>query len=455
MFIYAVSGMLLCMQIFPVISGGPPAPEPSSLIGDQIVLSDSAISEAQDLVLEWYMERGYLFASVGCYLSDPDTLVLNVVPGRHCNLEDVRFEGLENTRPSTLLRYLRLRKGEPFDHEVISEWLERIARLPFISSIGASKLCLGIGGDLILIQEVFDGPSGYFSASFGGASGGAASGSSWDGGGQLEITNLLGTGRELELEVQRVDWGGVDASGRYREPWIGSIPVSAEIRLSQEVPDSARVNREAELVGIWSEPVFEVWSGAGIWRGYPPEGADESWDYGIFGMLYDSRKKVVQGFSGLQGNMEARIGSRSGVGDSSGIFAEAALECRYDSYSGLFGLGSGLSAGGVVEGEWLIGRLKRLGGQETLRGYGEGAFRGGRYVIVQPEISLGETATRIYLFADFGWIDTVEGDRYPFGSGLGIRSSEGVFFIDAALGVPVREGFSLSRIYVTVRAVIL
>ena len=85
--------------------------------------------------------------------------------------------------------------------------------------------------------------------------------------------------------------------------------------------------------------------------------------------------------------------------------------------------------------------LEKLGGQETLRGCPENAFRALRYIVARPEISICETETRIYLFCDLAAIRTPEqGMRYPAGCGAGIRGESGIFNADAAAGFPFMEG---------------
>ncbi|MBN1433302.1 hypothetical protein JW921_00980, partial [Candidatus Fermentibacterales bacterium] len=306
-------------------------------------------------------------------------------------------------------------------------------------------------GDMVLTQEVFEGPAGYFNASFGASSAGL--GSSWDGSGALDVVNLLGTGRELEIWVARVDWGGVDASARYREPWILGVPLSAEIRASQEVPESAWVNRQLELIGIWElSRGLSVWTGAGAWRGYPPEGPDESWDYGLIGGGYDGREPVRQGMTGILVALEGRAGRGSSGSDSAGVLASADLVAAAGWFEGALGLGADLRCAGVVEGDWLEGRLESVGGQSSLRGYPENAFRVGRYALLRPEVSLGETRTRAYAFCDLAVMDDGGAEGiFRASAGIGLRSPVAPLDIDACVGVPFRAGFRGARVYLTAR----
>jgi len=438
-------------QVRVLLGGSPPLPDPE-LPGIQFVtLSDSSIVELRERVLAWYLYEGYPFASIGTYLSSPDTLVLRVVPGRHALLEEIRFEPEPATRDWILLRFLDTGIGEAYSPSEIENWKSRLERLEFIDWVGETHLALGQNGNLVLIQELSESPMGYFAASMG-FSGTGGSGST-EGGGEVAITNLLGTGRQFELSVWSSEWG-IDASVRYREPWILRSPFSAELRASQEIPDSTAVNREIEVVIILGLESLETWAGAGLWKGYQPDSIDRSYSYAIAGMGLLAGRRVHQGWQGIEASLESRIGRASGP-DSGYVLASADLDFRGDLFRGVFGAGLGLLSGGIFEGEWIEGRLKAIGGMETLRGYPENSFRAGRYLVARPELSIGETSTRVYVFADIAVLELRDGMRYPVGMGAGIRGTAGVLEMDAGVGFPVLEGLGRARFYLRALASII
>lgn len=419
------------------VTGSPPLP-PTGLVGEDLPLCDSTVLAIQQEILGWYLFQGYPFARVGLYLAGPDSMTAAVAPGRHAELEEVRFEGLEDTDPRILSRLLRLEAGEPYDPGPVERWQSRLSRLPFLERVGPHALVLGPMGGLVIVQEVVEGPSGSFAASFGFAGSGGSE--EMEGAGDLDVVNLFGTARELGLHVERSGWGGVDASGRYREPWILGTPLSATLRLAQAIPDSGWLNREAELEAGWElREDLEIRAGAGTWRGYEPGDVERSYDYGLAGLGWTPGRRTRQGWSGLVMDFEARLGTLSGP-DSSGVLSSAGLEARGDWYFGVAGLGGGFSVGGVVEGAVLESRLRRLGGQKTLRGYAENSFRASRWVVLRPEVSLGETDTRLYAFWDVAALETSGGWEHPSGAGLGIRGRSGLFRADAAVGIPLRGG---------------
>jgi len=441
--------LLSVLSVLPVgFRGSPPLPAGGEF--QLAVMDDSSVSALEDSVLGWYLYRGYPFASLACYLGGPDSLAVSVVPGRHASLEGVRIVGLEGTSPGVLTRYLRAGEGDPYDPGPIERWRGRLERLEFLEWVGPYGLFMGPGGNLVVVEEVSEGPSGSLAASLGyaGSDGGGVEGS-----GLMRFTNLLGTGRELELSISRSLWGGTDVSGRYLEPWILGVPLSAEVSLSQEVPDSGWLNREAEMRLIWeASEEFSVSAGAGAWRGYEPGDVARRYDYGIAGFMWNPGRRVRQGWQGLRADIEGRLGNLSGP-DSSEILSTAGFSLRADYYEGLLGLGGDVLAGGVLQGEALESRLERIGGQETLRGYAENAFRAARYGIFRPEASIGETETRLYAFCDIGLLDTPQGRESPAGAGGGLRGAAGVWQIDAAIGVPLRGG--PARFYLSATAGVL
>jgi len=428
------------------IGGSPPVPALYELGIDSVLASDSSITVLQESILQWYLEEGYPFAGAGYYFVSNDSLVVNTVPGRHALLEEVRIEGASGTRSEVFTRLLGIKPGDTYDREAVNAWISRIEQLKFIKAADITELFLGEGGNIVIVQHVEKGRSGHFAASM------DWQGDNLEGAGEILFLNLAGTARELEISGQTTEWGGLDAYLRYREPWLLGIPLSAQLEVSQETPESSWVNREGSLSVIWSIDRTEIMGGAGIWRGYPPDGSRQRYDYGLGGIAFRTGYRMQQGWNGIEIRLEAQSGNRTGQ-DSSGILTMAELIIDGNVYSGVIGFGGKLLTGGVMQGDWFEGLLEQLGGQETLRGYPENAFRAVRYAVARPEISLGETETRVYLFCDLAAIRTPEdGMRYPVGCGAGIRGMSGIFNADAAAGFPVQEGLGSARFYLKLTA---
>lgn len=423
-------------------TGSPPFPPPSR----EVAVSDSSLAAFSEGLLVWYLSMGYPFGSAAMYLSSPDTLTVNLVPGRKATLEGVRFPEGMRTRPGPLLRRLSLSEGEPYDPEQVSRWVQGLARLDIIESVGVPELYLGPGGNLVLVLPVQEAPLGWFA---GGMSYNDASGVL--GGGELVLVNLFGGGRRLELSAMGTGWG-VDGSFLYREPWIFGSPAGFSVFLSQEIPDSGSVNRRWEARAFYDLGDLEVSGGGGSWSGWPAGGQRQRYDYGTAGLAWDLTRGTPRGRAGFRGTFSTTAGNASGAGpdpDSTWFMATSQGSASYTAFTGVLGLGLELKGGGVLQGRWLPSGLWRLGGYGTLRGYPEDVFRAGEWGIASPELSLGETGTRLYAFSDIGVLRTQEGIQRPVSAGGGLRGVSGRFRYDAGAGFPLDRGPGEARFYLS------
>lgn len=440
-----MEGLLVSVLIstaFIRVTGAPPYPP----VPDSIQVTGESVDSLTADVLYWYLQQGYPFAAAAVYLSHPDTLVLNAVPGRHALLEEVRFPDSVRTRRDVLLRSLDLHSGDPYSSAMVYSWLEEMEKLNFIESAGPCGVSLGPGGNIVLIVPVGETPPGWFSGDMDFSSSGG-----FTGGGEIVFVNLFGTGRRLELYGSAVEWGGIDASGLYREPWILGSPLSAQLQASQQVPDSGSVLREwtgSLILGLGN---IEVSGGGGTWRSYPLNAPEESYRFGSAGLAWDLTRRVRQGRSGFSGEVTTNAGSASGP-DSTYLLTRASGRLSWSWHRGALGLGLTVKAGGIISGEWLSTMVTRLGGYGTLRGYPEDSWRAGAWGTASPEISLGETPTRIYLFSDTGVLNTgTEGLKYPVSAGVGLRGVTGGLRFDAGAGFPLDRGLGSARFYMSAR----
>lgn len=423
-------------------SGSPPFPPP----GMEVEISEEALAELSRDLLAWYLSMGYPFASAGMYFSSPDTLMVNLVPGRRAALEEVRFPDGIRTKPGLLLRRLSLEPGDPYDPEAVTRWLDALDRLDFLESPGVPELYLGPMGDLVLYLPIEEASPGWFS---GGMSYGEESGVL--GGGELILSNLFGGGRRLELSAQATGFG-VDGSFLYREPWLFGTPAGFSIFLSQEIPDSGSVNRRWETLLFYDLGGIEVSGGGGSWSGWPAGGERQRYDYGEVGLAWDLTGRVPQGREGFSGSISMTGGTASDPSSdslSSWFMATGEGSAAFTAFSGSFGFSLGARAGAVLQGEWLSSGLWRLGGYGTLRGYPESVYRAGRWGVVSPELSLGETATRLYVFSDIGFVETPDGLSKPVSIGGGLRGGSGRLRYDAGAGFPADRGPGDARFYLS------
>ncbi len=265
------------------------------------------------------------------------------------------------------------------------------------------------------------------------------------------LANLFGGGRRIELSADATEWG-VDGSFLYREPWVFGTPAGFSVFLSQEIPDSGSVNRRWETRLFYDLGGLEVSGGGGSWSGWPAGGERQRYDYGAAGLTWDLTKRVPQGRQGFSGTVSTTGGNATGpVADSLSTWFMATGEgsAGFNMFRGVFGFGLKVAAGGILQGEWLSSGLWRLGGYGTLRGYPEDVYRAGEWGIASPELSVGETATRLYSFMDLGVLKTLEGTERPASAGGGLRGGTGRLRYDAGAGFPLDRGPGDARFYLS------
>jgi hypothetical protein len=440
---FLMAGFILAAivsAVFVDITGAPPFPP----MPDSVQITDAGISALRDNALGWYLEEGYPFASLALYFPSGDTLTVNTIPGRHALLEEVRFPDSVRTARSILLRELALMPGDLYNPEPVSDWITALERYQFIESAGPCGVALGPGGNIVLLVPVEETPPGWFSGDLDFSSSGG-----FTGGGEIILANVFGTGRRLELSAYAVEWGGVDASGLYREPWILGSPLSVQLEIEQQVPDSGSVVREWSGSLILGLGNIDVSGGGGVWKSWPLNSAVESFRYGSAGITWDFTHRRTQGREGYSGTLTTEAGTASGP-DSSYLLTRAFTRVEYTLFKGMLGFHMNAQAGGIVSGDWLPTMVTRIGGYSTLRGYARDSFRAGAWAVASPEVSLGETPTRVYVFSDIGILNTGDtGMKYPVSTGIGIRGTTGTLRFDAGSGFPTDKGVGSARFYLS------
>ncbi len=302
-----------------IFTGAPPFPPAQ----DSVEVTQEQVVILKDNILNWYLHEGYPFAAIAMYFSATDTLVINTVPGRHALLEEIRFPDSVRTNRSILLREMNLYPGVTYSPEPVAEWINSLGRYSFIESAGPASVALGPGGNIVLLVPVNESPVGWFSGDIDLSSTGG-----FTGGGEVVFTSIFGTGRRLELAASAVEWGGIDAAGLYREPWILGSPLSVQLEIEQQVPDSGSVIREWSGSLILSLGDIDVSGGTGTWKSWPLNQTEESYRYGSAGIAIDFTKSTRQGREGFSGSLVTEAGSAAGP-DSTYILTRAETEMNY------------------------------------------------------------------------------------------------------------------------------
>lgn len=372
-------------------------------------------------------------------------LVLRLTHGGILRPGPLLAQGNMLTRTLTLERLTGLQEGESWSPTRVAEARRRLMATGWFRTVSGPGLCRTPQGLRwhVRVEEApayrFDGLAAWLPDRSGRGR--------WGYHVNLELANLLGTGRELAVLASRPEGWSQDLHLRYTEPFLGGLPLSASLSLRQRVQDSTWVEQRVTGSLRWQ-------TGQGLSLGVAVEGAVLSPDslngYLGAGMdasrLWEGRMEVEldrrdEGRNprkGWQASLqEARVRrsyrplgdlpARHGNLDLRRQHLRAAAYLPFGSFQVLqVGGGAGRVTGPREPG---MEDLMALGGVWGPRGSREESLRSREWVLVQGEwrLLLGP-ASRAALFWDMlRWWDR----------GLEAHTTQGR---GAALVLPVRQG---------------
>ncbi|MCA9782085.1 MAG: BamA/TamA family outer membrane protein [Candidatus Delongbacteria bacterium] len=380
----------------------------------------------------------------------------------------VRFVGLSNSLPLTLERLGRLRSGEVWSPKRNRQARLRLQRSGWFSSVTGPRLARGPEGHLLLV-EVEELPSYHFEGLVGLLPGRENESSRVSFLLALDLENLLGTGRRLNLKAARPDGVSQELLFRYREPFVFGLPLGLGGQVIQQIQDSTWLSRSGSLEADW-ELVPGLEGGASLalreilpdsLNGWVTLGMDHSSAVVAGGWLEaDFRDDALNPTRGWRAGLRTESVSRKAL-TFRGLAARGEDEVFWRQQSdfqfylrppgGSSGLGRlvfslRLAAGRLSRADLQLEERFALGGAAGPRGYRENQFRASTWGLGQGELRwrLGR-ASRTYLFWD--WARMEAGTDPAFtrqGKGAGIRLPipQGVLAVEYALGegLGLREG---------------
>jgi outer membrane protein assembly factor BamA len=422
-----------------------------------------AVRRDLDQLLEEWGARGHLFARFEVHpqrAADAHVdLRIWVEDGPPVYLGRVVARGNQVTQVSTLRRAARLRSGELIDTRVLTTAADRLRRLGYFARVAEPRLLRGAAADTLDLElsveeaatHAIEGVLGYAPAEAGRT--GRLTGFL-----HLSLHNIFGSGRELDLNWERIAAEEFTLDAVWRERWIFGSAASVLLNFAQVVQDSTYLEDRFGLdlttpFGRKSEASLRfsrsrVVPGRRADRLVPAASRTRSVG---FGWRHDGRDHALNPRRGLRIDATTDFGRR---------------ERRTLVRSALFGV---LHLPGMRRQSWAFGvrllslegtpgsiatpDLFRVGGSRTLRGYQEGSMRAARGGIGTAELRFHTAAaSRVFLFADLGHLRLAgasdEGTAFVWktrmGYGLGARigSNAGLLSIDygVAAGDPISSG---------------
>ena len=423
-----------------------------------------AVAAAIEHSLKNVVDHGYPYAELGVsgWQADSGVVALRLggALGPLVTVTRARVEGLHVTRRSVAERSLGRIAGQPYQQETALAARDRLAQLGLFRSVTFEGLeGEGDWSKAQLVYRVEEPRYNRVEGAFGmqGRTGTV-------GMGQLDLGNLLGTGRALSLAWQSRGSGRTDFGARLAEPLLLGTPLRVELALEQQVRDTLYTRTR------WGGRMqFMRAAGQKLEAGYEQERVVQS-EGTVEEATFQNTLFAVERTT-LEPALAPRRGSR--------VTLRAAQIVRHER---LRPFGSRTSSASAIEGngEWTRAMMSRgalaleagaagrfgsqrilpdyerymVGGAATLRGHDEEQYHVDRFALSRLEWRwFLSRAQRAFLFWDHAWMGTrraVDGGGARFdtmqkdgvGFGMRLETASGVVGIDYGLepGRPPLEG---------------
>jgi outer membrane protein insertion porin family len=387
-------------------------------------------------------------------------VVLKIHEGTVARISELRVDGNSSTRTSVITRAARVSAGDLYRGDLPSKIKQRLEKLQLFSSVSMPELLVNDDQSVSLAVKVaegnpnrFDGIAGYVPSSVAGAKGYVT------GFVDVQFRNILGTGRRVSVRWNRETQTSQEIGIRYREPWIATLPVSAEGGYDQRKQDSTyvRENYDLALETALAENLMVglALSGNKITptEGYGRTVVGQSSALSIgFSLMYDARNDQVMPTGGSRFQTEYHTGRKEirtpvrGSEDSRSSTQKLTFDVDY--YASPFRnqvFAVLVSARDFRNDAIEFSDLFRLGGANSLRGYREGQFLGSRIAWANLEYRLlAGQRSFVFAFFDLGYAFVPQrpeaglaGDeirRSGFGAGVRLDTPLGLIGVSLAFG---------------------
>jgi outer membrane protein assembly factor BamA len=381
-------------------------------------------------------EASELSLDLRAALADADT----IRPGRLVVLD----AGL--TRQLTFERLARLKAGAPYDPARVADARRRLLATGWFSTLEGPALCRTPDG-LAWLLRAEELPSYRFDGLLAWLPGRSGEAGRLGYHFSLDLANLMGTGRAMEILASRPEGWSQQVRVAYREPFVLGWPVDAAFSLGQRVQDSTWVEQELGLALGWEPRPGWRLSGALLRRDLAPDSLN-----GYHGAGIDASRalewRLGGGIDRRDDPRNPRLGWRAAA-------EEALVQRRTESLRGLSPRGADLDlhrqrfegavwlpagrrqvahvavGAGRFRGSDVPGREDQflLGGLAGPRGTRDEGIRAREWVLLQLEwrLLLGPAARAALFWDGLLWRDDALTRHETQGRG-------------AALVLPIRQG---------------
>jgi outer membrane protein assembly factor BamA len=449
---------------------------------DQKPFRPREVARLMARIIQYSEDRGYPFASVkldSVYIEETFIeAVLKYDKGPFITFDDVEVEGSTKTKASFLTSYLQIKPGHYYSEKKVRQAQRRLSRLPYLETSGPSfvsfanekgklhldlqdRPCSHVDGIIGIMPNEMEDNRVLITGQL-----------------NMHLYNLFGTGKNIQLDWQRLRALSQFLNAKYIHPNLLGSPVGASFNFHLLKEDTTFLSRDMNIE--FNSPL----GGGGNIRAFTnrritrllsvaqfknldrlPDVAD--FNLTIYGVGYDWQNldHLIYPTKGWQISLEGGIGNkviRRNTGLDERLYDELSdgylqynLKTGMVNYSAVrkrMVLVSRINAGLIHSDVLFLNDLQRVGGLNSLRGFNENNFFASHYAIGSTELRFMMDNNRSYLmlFYDQSYLKFNLSNRkfedYPLGLGAGISltTETGVFNFVYALGRSLDQPLNLN-----------
>lgn len=431
------------------------------------VLNEFKLKYGISEIIKLYESKGYTFVSVrvssievyGSQENEKIRLNINIDENEKIKIDNIIIEGNSTTKRETILREIRLKKGEAITREKLIRIKQDLENTGYFENVSLPEIHRYKKETIMLINvsegntNTIDGVLGYVPPNSNQEKG------YFTGIAKLSLRNILGTGRKLDASFEKLELKTQFLEINYQEPWIMGYPVKASFGFSQRFQDSSFIQRSFTFkTEALISSRFSVAGMGTIDRVLP------DFSSGVINQLdsrtistgieikYDSRNYIYNPSSGILYKTgyifgQKKIYNATSFQKINSYFSLQKIFATIDIYSSFLKrqtLMTSIRGIDIRLPEYEVSDLFRLGGLSTVRGYREGQFFVSRavWISIEPRFSISRRSF-LFAFYDGGYYVTPEltlnnspvNREYIFGYGLGIRLETSIGIIGVSYGL--------------------
>ena len=426
-------------------------------------------------LVEEYGERGYLYATavIERLELDADGAVLGIAvsEGPTATITEVEVRGNSHSRGRLVQRLSGLEPARPVDMRRIRESTQLLWRTGLFAAVLEPLLYRsGQGGEEVgvVLRVIESERRNTVFGTVGVARDPRTDTSFLNGAVDLQLRNIYGTGRDLDVAWRRDARAGTNLAFGYRERFLFSWPLDVLVDLKQTVRDSTYTFQSGggalvvpisrtlslEAGGSFDRSVFHI--------GRPGNSRRLR---GRLGLLLQSLGSEFDG--GHYGRLEVRA---EWARKSNEFFVSSQTErarLRQTLWNGRFEVAAQLARSHALaaRGAWFVvisdeteiadSELYYFGGARTLRGYREDQFRGDQVAYGGLEYRFGAPrGAQLYTFVDLGGLRRKRSsggvaEEAHVGYGFGLRGIVASGIFDLSFGVGEELSFAETKLHVS------